>query len=90
MALLLDSRVATVTAGAGGVVDISSIGAVHPPKPMTHCNSAKAGNLGLTYEMTTESAWDDLTINAILTGPINIPPTPSRAGGLPGQSSTRR
>jgi NAD(P)-dependent dehydrogenase (short-subunit alcohol dehydrogenase family) len=54
----------------GKVVNISSIGAVHPPKPTSHYNSAKAGVIGLTYDMATEFAPDNITVNAILPGPV--------------------
>ncbi len=54
----------------GKIVNISSIGAVHPPKPTAHYNSAKAGVLGLTYDMATEFARDNITVNAIMPGPI--------------------
>jgi NAD(P)-dependent dehydrogenase (short-subunit alcohol dehydrogenase family) len=70
--------------------NIPSIGAVHCPKPAAHYKSARAGLLGFTYGMATESARDNIIVNAILPGPINTPPTPSRAGGLPGRSSTTR
>jgi NAD(P)-dependent dehydrogenase (short-subunit alcohol dehydrogenase family) len=54
----------------GKIVNISSIGAVHPPKPTAHYNSAKAGVLGLTYDMATEFARDNITVNAIMPGPV--------------------
>jgi 3-oxoacyl-[acyl-carrier protein] reductase len=54
----------------GKIVNISSIGAVRPPKPTAHYNSAKAGVLGLTYDMAAEFAPDNIHVNAILPGPI--------------------
>jgi NAD(P)-dependent dehydrogenase (short-subunit alcohol dehydrogenase family) len=54
----------------GKIVNISSIGAVRPPKPTAHYNSAKAGVLGLTYDMAAEFAPDNIHVNAILPGPV--------------------
>jgi 3-oxoacyl-[acyl-carrier protein] reductase len=54
----------------GRIINMSSIGAVHPPKPTSHYNSAKAGLLGLTYDMATEFAPDNILVNAIMPGPI--------------------
>jgi NAD(P)-dependent dehydrogenase (short-subunit alcohol dehydrogenase family) len=54
----------------GRIINMSSMGAVHPPMPTPHYNSAKAGVLGLTYDMATEFAADHIHVNAILPGPI--------------------
>lgn len=56
--------------GYGKIINISSIGAVRPPKPTAHYNSAKAGVLGLTYDMAAEFARDGIHVNAILPGPV--------------------
>jgi 3-oxoacyl-[acyl-carrier protein] reductase len=56
--------------GYGKIVNLSSIGAVHPPKPTPHYNSAKAGVLGLTYDMAAEFAPVNIQVNAIMPGPI--------------------
>ena len=54
----------------GRIINVSSMGAVRPPKPTAHYNSAKAGMLGLTYDMATEFAPDNINVNAILPGPV--------------------
>jgi NAD(P)-dependent dehydrogenase (short-subunit alcohol dehydrogenase family) len=56
--------------GYGKIINISSMGAIRPPKPTAHYNSAKAGILGLTYDMAAEFAPDNIYVNAILPGPI--------------------
>jgi len=54
----------------GKIINMSSMGAIHPPMPTPHYNSAKAGLLGLTYDMAIEFARDNIHVNAILPGPI--------------------
>ncbi|MBN1322186.1 MAG: SDR family oxidoreductase [Thermoleophilia bacterium] len=56
--------------GYGKIINMSSMGAIHPPMPTPHYNSAKAGLLGLTYDMATEFARHNIHVNAILPGPI--------------------
>ncbi len=69
----------------GKIVNISSIGAVHPPKPTAHYNSAKAGLLGLTYDMATEFARDNITVNAIMPGPVRTSFYDETIGSLSGE-----
>jgi NAD(P)-dependent dehydrogenase (short-subunit alcohol dehydrogenase family) len=59
--------------GYGKIVNISSIGAAHPSVSVTHYHAAKAGVLGLTYNMAFELAPQNITVNAILPGPIRTP-----------------
>ena len=54
----------------GKIVNISSIGGVQPPAHEIHYNTAKAGMLGFTYDLGRELAPLNITVNAILPGPI--------------------
>ncbi len=56
--------------GYGKIVNISSMGAIHPPNLYVHYHSAKAGIVGLTYNLALELAHQNITVNAILPGPI--------------------
>jgi NAD(P)-dependent dehydrogenase (short-subunit alcohol dehydrogenase family) len=58
---------------SGKVVNISSIGAVHPSVSVNHYHAAKAGVLGLTYNLAFLLANQNITVNAILPGPIRTP-----------------
>ncbi len=57
----------------GKIVNISSLGAVHPAVSVVHYHSAKAGVLGLTYNLAFELAPLNISVNAILPGPIRTP-----------------
>lgn len=54
----------------GKIINISSMGAIHPPAPIVHYHSAKGGVLGLTANLALELARLNITVNAILPGPI--------------------
>jgi 3-oxoacyl-[acyl-carrier protein] reductase len=53
----------------GKIINISSIGAVSPPAHAIHYNTAKAGILGLTYDLALAVAPFNICVNAILPGP---------------------
>ncbi len=57
----------------GKIVNISSLGAVHPAVSVVHYHSAKAGVLGLTYNLAFELAPFNISVNAILPGPVRTP-----------------
>jgi 3-oxoacyl-[acyl-carrier protein] reductase len=59
--------------GHGKIVNISSIGAVHPSVSVNHYHAAKAGVLGFTTNLAFELARQNITVNAILPGPIKTP-----------------
>jgi NAD(P)-dependent dehydrogenase (short-subunit alcohol dehydrogenase family) len=54
----------------GKIINLSSIGAMHPPSPSVHYAAAKAGVLGLTNALAFEFAPYNIYVNAILPGPI--------------------
>jgi NAD(P)-dependent dehydrogenase (short-subunit alcohol dehydrogenase family) len=54
----------------GKIINVSSMGAIHPPAPIVHYHSAKGGVLGLTTNLAFELAHLNITVNAILPGPI--------------------
>jgi len=54
----------------GKIINISSIGAVQPPAHEIHYNTAKAGIIGFTYDLGRELSPLNITVNAILPGPI--------------------
>jgi NAD(P)-dependent dehydrogenase (short-subunit alcohol dehydrogenase family) len=57
----------------GRIINISSMGAIHPPASLVHYHSAKAGVLGLTVNLALELARFNVTVNAVLPGPIRTP-----------------
>jgi NAD(P)-dependent dehydrogenase (short-subunit alcohol dehydrogenase family) len=59
--------------GYGKIVHFSSLGAIHPPAPHPHYHAAKAGLLGLTYDMASEFGPHNIYVNAIMPGPIRTP-----------------
>jgi NAD(P)-dependent dehydrogenase (short-subunit alcohol dehydrogenase family) len=54
----------------GKIINISSIGGIQPPAHEIHYNTAKAGIIGFTYDLGKELAPLNITVNAILPGPI--------------------
>ena len=54
----------------GKIINVSSLGAIHPPAPIVHYHSAKGGVLGLTTDLAFELAAYNIPVNAILPGPI--------------------
>jgi 3-oxoacyl-[acyl-carrier protein] reductase len=54
----------------GKIINVASMGAIHPPAPIVHYHSAKGGVLGLTTDLAFELAPFNITVNAILPGPI--------------------
>ncbi len=56
--------------GYGKIINVSSMGAIHPPAPIVHYHAAKGGVLGLTTNLALELAKEHITVNAILPGPI--------------------
>jgi NAD(P)-dependent dehydrogenase (short-subunit alcohol dehydrogenase family) len=57
----------------GKIVLISSLGVYSPPGPATEYHSAKAGLLGLTFNLAYELAPHNINVNAILPGPVKTP-----------------
>ena len=54
----------------GKIINVSSMGAIHPPAPIVHYHSAKGGVISLTANLAFELARDNITVNAILPGPV--------------------
>ena len=61
------------TNGYGKIINLSSLGAISPPSPHPHYHAAKAGVLGLTYDMAAELGPHNIYVNAIMPGPIRTP-----------------
>ena len=71
----------------GKIVNISSIGARHAVGADVHYAAAKTGVLGLTLDLAFELAPSNITVNAVLPGPIptdfwSTPPTPQMLEGM--------
>lgn len=54
----------------GKIISISSMGVFSPPGPSIDYHSAKAGVLGMTYNLAFELAPHNINVNAILPGPV--------------------
>jgi NAD(P)-dependent dehydrogenase (short-subunit alcohol dehydrogenase family) len=57
----------------GKIINLSSMGAVHPSVSVLHYHSAKAGIIGLTYNLAFELAPFNICVNAIVPGPVVTP-----------------
>src|SRR4030042_7029634 len=57
----------------GKIINISSMGAVNPAVSVVHYHAAKAGVLGLTYNLAFELAPFNIAVNVIIPGPIQTP-----------------
>ena len=55
--------------GYGKIINVSSLGAIYPPTHAVSYHSAKAGILGLTYDLATALAPFNIRVNAIMPGP---------------------
>lgn len=58
---------------SGKIILISTMGVFSPPGPAVEYHAAKAGILGLTYNLAFELAPNNINVNAILPGPIRTP-----------------
>ena len=54
----------------GRIINMSSMGAVSPPRPVVHYHAAKAGVISLTQNLALELVSFNILVNAILPGPI--------------------
>jgi 3-oxoacyl-[acyl-carrier protein] reductase len=54
----------------GKIINLSSIGAINPPRHSIHYNSAKAGVIGFTYDLAYALAPFNINVNVILPGLI--------------------
>ena len=57
----------------GKIINLSSIGVVQPSASVIHYHAAKAGVLGLTYNLAYDLAPFNICVNAILPGPVRTP-----------------
>jgi NAD(P)-dependent dehydrogenase (short-subunit alcohol dehydrogenase family) len=57
----------------GKIIFVSSMGAVHPAVSVLAYHSAKAGLIGLTYNLAFELAPYNIYVNCIVPGPIETP-----------------
>lgn len=55
---------------SGNIINISAIGAIYPPSAALAYSSAKAGILGLTFDLALELGEFNVRVNAILPGAI--------------------
>lgn len=57
----------------GKIINVSSLGWVHPPIPGADYHAAKAGIVGLSNDMASELGPFGIYVNCILPGPIRTP-----------------
>ena len=55
---------------SGKILNLSSLGAIHPPDHLPHYHAAKGGVLGLTKDLAFTLAPFGINVNAIVPGPI--------------------
>ena len=67
----------------GKIINLSSMGAVHPSVSVLHYHSAKAGIIGLTYNLAFELAPFNICVNAIVPGPVATPFWDLITAGMP-------
>jgi NAD(P)-dependent dehydrogenase (short-subunit alcohol dehydrogenase family) len=73
----------------GKIINLSSMGAIHPAVSVVHYHAAKGGILALTTNLAFELAPKNIYVNAIIPGPIEtsfwdnlMPPGPEREAFL--------
>jgi 3-oxoacyl-[acyl-carrier protein] reductase len=54
----------------GRIINMSSLGAISPPRSVVHYHAAKAGVISLTQNLALELVSYNILVNAILPGPI--------------------
>ncbi len=57
----------------GKICLVSSMGVYHPPGPAAEYHGAKAGIIGLVYNLAYELAPSNINVNGILPGPVRSP-----------------
>ena len=57
----------------GKIINVSTLGWIHPPTIAPDYHAAKAGVVGLTHDMACELGPFNIHVNAILPGPIRTP-----------------
>ncbi len=70
----------------GKIINLSSMGAINPPKHSIHYNSAKAGVIGFTYDLAYTLAPFNINVNVIVPGLIRT----AFYDGLVGLTSDRQ
>jgi NAD(P)-dependent dehydrogenase (short-subunit alcohol dehydrogenase family) len=68
---------------SGKIIFLSSMGAVHPAVSVLSYHAAKAGIIGLTYNLAFELAPFSIYVNCIVPGPIETPFWDSLTKGMP-------
>jgi NAD(P)-dependent dehydrogenase (short-subunit alcohol dehydrogenase family) len=67
---------------SGKIINLSSIGAVHPPAHEIHYNTAKAGVIGFTTDLANALAPFNINVNCMLPGPIRTNFYDQRTGAM--------
>jgi NAD(P)-dependent dehydrogenase (short-subunit alcohol dehydrogenase family) len=66
----------------GKIISVSSIGAIQPPHHAIDYNTAKAAIIGFVYDLGKELAPLNITVNAILPGPVRTEFYSQRTGTM--------